>query len=284
MVQFRNKLFNLQKLVMMILVALFRQSYTSKALVAIGQSGYNMEVLYRRRIIPTDAGQNFSCHNDTDCGGASRGICNDTNNCDCLTGFSGHKCGNCVENRYAVKCAILCNEVTNCSGHGRCSWRDGSCICFQGWSGVDCSQNTVSAAPEPACMQPKEICCTRLWSNASKSLVVLFSEMSWLSSLMLRSADASGAPLLHADAKLPDLAVFLVSRKAKSVTQCLISLSGTLNILAEPSKPATMFSLQVDCSGMAGDSAVMSLPLTARPALVAARICVIPINLTRGKN
>ena len=47
-----------------------------------------------------------------------------------------------------VNCSLKCDEVVNCSAHGRCPWDGGSCICFAGWTGSSCDIPLKFASPE----------------------------------------------------------------------------------------------------------------------------------------
>jgi hypothetical protein len=46
--------------------------------------------------------------------------------------------GACVQNVFSTVCDIICDELVNCSGHGRCSGA-GNCTCDIGWNGTNCS-------------------------------------------------------------------------------------------------------------------------------------------------
>ena len=85
---------------------------------------------------------NNTCSSNKDCGGSSRGICGGNQSCKCLSPASGAKCVSCRENRYDENCTYYCDEVVNCSGHGRCNWYGRPCICFSGWSGPTCTNTT----------------------------------------------------------------------------------------------------------------------------------------------
>ena len=57
----------------------------------------------------------------------------------CPAGFAGQKCEPCTRNTYTGECNSTCHELTTCNGNGRCRGATGTCVCFQGWSGEDCS-------------------------------------------------------------------------------------------------------------------------------------------------
>ncbi|KAL2300700.1 hypothetical protein Nmel_013585 [Mimus melanotis] len=78
----------------------------------------------------------------------SNGPCHHVSgHCDCLPGFSGPLCNQ----EPAVNCLVFsvcpsgkfgkdCAEVCQCTENGTCNPIDGSCQCFPGWIGMDCSQ------------------------------------------------------------------------------------------------------------------------------------------------
>ena len=226
--------------------------------------------------------ENFTCSNNSDCGGALRGFCDHENRCKCLDHFGGPKCTYCVENRYTPDCVLSCDETTDCSGHGRCSWVDAACMCFHGWSGSNCNlhnQNTSNQTgpPPQSCKPPpKEICCTHLWSNSTPSLLISFRAPAFLSSLTLWNPDPIGKPLLSTDTELSSLAISLNS--PGTVAGCQISSIGTAAVLplaAGPASTGPFAYRSVECGGGPAASALVSLPRLARPALIAARICVV---------
>ena len=50
---------------------------------------------------------------------------------------------------YLTTCSSRCDEVVNCSGHGRCSWSGGPCLCFAGWSGPNCKSPPDKISHDP---------------------------------------------------------------------------------------------------------------------------------------
>ena len=58
----------------------------------------------------------------------------------------------CAGGHFGQDCAQLCS----CANNGTCSPIDGSCQCFPGWIGKDCSQGKLLppgiAAPPPPCI------------------------------------------------------------------------------------------------------------------------------------
>ena len=84
-----------------------------------------------------------SCQTTSECGGESRGSCGDQGSCQCLRAASGKSCETCARNIYAENCTVVCDEILNCSGHGRCSWNGGPCLCFRGWTGLSCGISAV---------------------------------------------------------------------------------------------------------------------------------------------
>ena len=61
---------------------------------------------------------------------------------ECPDGFTGPNCEPCVRDVYTGECETPCTIEDTCSGHGRCRGWDGTCICYEGWSGAHCSEYT----------------------------------------------------------------------------------------------------------------------------------------------
>jgi hypothetical protein len=115
-----------------------------------------------------------SCNMITDCSGHGR--CRD-GQCVCYQGWTGPDCSMairtcpdglespqcpevCTEDAYAAsgaeECTESCNMITDCSGHGRC--RDGQCVCYQGWTGPDCSMAIRTCPDGLESPQCPEVC------------------------------------------------------------------------------------------------------------------------------
>ena len=63
----------------------------------------------------------------------------------CKPGQSGPNCLACSKDAYSMSCQDKCQANITCSNHGRCRGRDGSCICYDGWEGDDCSEPSAPA-------------------------------------------------------------------------------------------------------------------------------------------
>jgi hypothetical protein len=63
----------------------------------------------------------------------------------CLDGFSGVNCHACEEATYSSECTKECVAIFHCSDNGRCRGKDGTCICFEGWTGANCSVQVCHA-------------------------------------------------------------------------------------------------------------------------------------------
>ncbi len=241
------------------------------------------EALRPRQVNIFDSGfeqaANYSCSNNSDCGWPLRGFCGSNSRCECQMRFGGKQCHYCKENHYAAECGVLCNEVANCSGHGRCSWQDGSCLCFPGWSGSKCNRNvsTIDLHTSPLCAAPpREICCTHLWSNTSESLRVTFRTPAALSSVTLWNPQPDGPALLQDERQLAGMDIAL--RISDTVTGCSISTAIELPAGSAGPLPGPYSLRRLTC-GVRATSAILSLPRLAaaapsRPPAVAARICV----------
>jgi len=76
-------------------------------------------------------------HSCPDCGGPSRGACNDgragNGNCTCTTKFAGPNCADCAPGFYTGTCALECGA---CGEHAECDdGRTGQgCVCKAGWA------------------------------------------------------------------------------------------------------------------------------------------------------
>ena len=88
----------------------------------------------------------FGCSANADCVDTSRTCVHET--CVCVEEFNGESCELCKSDHYTGKCGINCDELINCSAHGRCSGQDGSCLCFEGWSGPYCNLSLPQLCPE----------------------------------------------------------------------------------------------------------------------------------------
>lgn len=83
----------------------------------------------------------------------NRGICTSAGNCRCMAGYSGEACE-----------AFCPNE---CSGQGRCI--EGGCLCFAGFTGVDCSQQGCCSG-HGSCDVPGTCECDIGWGGPECSI------------------------------------------------------------------------------------------------------------------
>ena len=59
--------------------------------------------------------------------------------CKCFLTGAGDTCKSCSPGSQGSNCDVKCDWNETCSSHGRCDGV-GSCVCYQGWKGSDCSQ------------------------------------------------------------------------------------------------------------------------------------------------
>ena len=86
-----------------------------------------------------------ACTTSDDCGGSERGACV-AGRCECSTGFKGLTCDLCDAGRTGRDCSLQCSFPWGCSGHGRCSGTEETCICNQGWAGEQCEIEAAAQA------------------------------------------------------------------------------------------------------------------------------------------
>jgi len=63
-------------------------------------------------------------------------------NVSCPTNFTGPGCAPCIRNVYGGGCNTSCAASTSCNDNGRCKGSTGTCICYAGWAGPNCSEYT----------------------------------------------------------------------------------------------------------------------------------------------
>jgi hypothetical protein len=62
---------------------------------------------------------------------------------ECAAGLGGAGCKACIKDVFSKACGVVCNELLNCSGNGRCRGA-GNCHCDDGWSAADCSEPQIT--------------------------------------------------------------------------------------------------------------------------------------------
>ena len=72
----------------------------------------------------------------------------------CGPGQSGPGCNACAKDSYSADCQAACKGPESCSGKGRCRGWDGSCICYPGFTGPDCSTPLPSVDTTPVATTP----------------------------------------------------------------------------------------------------------------------------------
>ena len=100
---------------------------------------------------------NVTCDVNATCG--NRGRCAWDETCECFEGFSGADCSihwndvleKCPKFRFAEGCEASCNKANHCSDNGECNF-DGSCMCFEGWTGHDCSVDLRAKKKPEQCL------------------------------------------------------------------------------------------------------------------------------------
>ena len=102
----------------------------------------------------TSAGCREDCDAETLCNknGRCRGL---DGSCVCDEGWTGKHCNISAATRSACPsgtagtgCREDCDAETLCNNNGRCRGLDGSCVCFEGWTGKYCN---ISAATRSVC-------------------------------------------------------------------------------------------------------------------------------------
>lgn len=90
---------------------------------------------------------NISCHPTANC---QHGHCSEEGQCLCFDGWAGPECHICDIGNWSVaannfsfslygeECEMTCQSNSSCDGHGDCT-SGGSCSCFLGFDGEDCS-------------------------------------------------------------------------------------------------------------------------------------------------
>jgi len=77
-------------------------------------------------------------------------------------------CRPCNDGSYSQICSTLCDMITTCSGHGRCSGSSGSCRCHDGWRGESCNVYTLEQCPGGFSETECKPCDENSYSNCSK--------------------------------------------------------------------------------------------------------------------
>lgn len=90
-----------------------------------------------------DAGSTPDCGPEQNCSG--NGFC-DYEVCDCLEGYGGSYCNECLPDHYDYPNCVHCTRSSTCSGNGDCDDL-GQCQCDTGFSGIDCSIGASTLTP-----------------------------------------------------------------------------------------------------------------------------------------